>query len=194
MEGRFLTARPPEKSLSSSFYYTPHKCLSIPTERNEKKEKKSLLGCCTGESPYLDRAVSSPVGRMSLNVCRVETDLFFLDSLSSYQFDGQRLALLTFYLTTFAPSWPVLKCLLAMAFFFFPSKDRGNGWERTPATLPSPALHRPPLRGARDPGALQNTVWEALTGQKSWLPEFLSSSWLCCCYVNCRLSLISLSS
>ena len=144
MEGRFLTARPPEKSLSSSFYYTPHKCLSIPTERNEKKEKKSLLGCCTGESPYLDRAVSSPVGRMSLNVCRVETDLFFLDSLSSYQFDGQRLALLTFYLTTFAPSWPVLKCLLAMAFFFFLQKTEAmGGRELQPLCPPLPSTAHP---------------------------------------------------
>lgn len=164
------------------------------TNKKEGKKKKDFLAAALGKSPYLDRAMSSPLGRMSLNVRRVETDLFFLNSLSCYQFNGQRLALLAFYLTTCTPSWPVLKCLLAMAFFFFPSKDRGNGWERTPATPPAPALHRPPLRGARDPGALQNTVWETLAGQKSWLPEFPSLSWLCCCFVNCWLFLISLSS
>lgn len=74
------------------------------TNKKEGKKKKDFLAAALGKSPYLDRAMSSPLGRMSLNVRRVETDLFFLNSLSCYQFNGQRLALLAFYLTTCAPS------------------------------------------------------------------------------------------
>ena len=40
----------------------------------------------------------------------------------------------------------------------FSSKDRDNGWEKTAASVPAPALHHPPLRCARDPGVLQYTV------------------------------------
>lgn len=151
------------------------------TNKKERKKKKDFLAAALGKSPYLDRAVSSPVGRMSLNVRRDETDLFFLDSLSSYQFNGQRLALLAFYLTTCAPSWPVLKCLLAIA-FFFPSKDRGNGWERTPTTPPTAALHRPPLKGARDPGVLQNSLRDSSRTEKltAWVPELVLTLLLLC--------------
>ena len=145
-------------------------------------KKKSLLGCCTGESPYLDRAVSSPVGRMSLNVCRVETDLFFLDSLSSYQFDGQRLALLTFYLTTFAPSWPVLKCLLAMAFFFsFKRQRQWVGENSSHSALPCPPPPTPEGRpwpwGPAEHCLRGSGRTEKLT---AWVPELVLTLLLLC--------------
>lgn len=153
------------------------------TNKKEGKKKKDFLAAALGKSPYLDRAMSSPLGRMSLNVRRVETDLFFLNSLSCYQFNGQRLALLAFYLTTCAPSWPVLKCLLAMAFFFF-SLKRQRQWvgensshSARPCPPPPTPEGRPWPWGPAEHGLRDSSRTEKLT---AWVPKLVLTLLLLC--------------
>lgn len=107
-----------------------------------KKKKKRPLGLCTGEASLSRQGSVKSGGAVALNVCRVETDLAFLDSLCSYQFNGQKLALLPFYLTTFAPSWPVLKRLLAVVFFLQKTEAMG-GRKLQPLCPPLPSTTHP---------------------------------------------------
>lgn len=117
---------------------------------------KELLASVLVKAPYQGRMVSSLVGWILLSGSQVEADLAFHESLCAYKFCGPKLALLAFYLTTFASSWPALKRLLAMAFFLQHTEAVG----RTAAIL-APALYSPP-RGASVTLGICRTLFESL--------------------------------
>ena len=130
----------------------------------EHTPQKRAPGLCTGEASIGGRVsglVSSPCSQGW-----VWPGLLWDFTCLSIQWP--ELCLMSaFHLAAFAHSWPVLKRLLAMA-FFFSSTHRGSGWEKTATTL---LALRPWLCRA---------VWAPVAGQKSWLPKSLSLSWPCC--------------
>lgn len=114
------------------------------------------MASALGKALYQGRVVSSLLGWILLNVSQVGADPAFHESLCAYKFCGQKLALLAFYLTTFASSWPALKQLLAMAFFLQRAEAMGGA-----SAILAPALCSPP-RGASVTLGLCRTVSEIL--------------------------------
>lgn len=137
----------------------------------------NALGLCTGEASILrsDSVKSGWVGSSQCFQSRGWPGLAWVFT-HAYQFSGLKLA---FYLATFAPSWLVLKHLLAMAFFFFNIQRQWVGEDCSHSSHPRLPQSAMTLRCLRDPGTLQDTeiLWRA--GKADCLSPWVFLS-LCC--------------